>query len=399
MTKTKDSDLGYQLGLISFVRPTSFLRNTKRVPTIAPQRFARAAGIFAGGLVGSPLRLLEQIRHRRTLNRVTFDEPPVFIIGHWRSGTTHLHNLMSQDEQFGCVRMAQALSPDCAVVTRKWLPSIFARVFPQKRPMDNLTWPMDAPQEEEIPLAKMTPYSWYMQFFFPQQALELLTKGVLFEETPRRIANEVRRKYLQILKTASYLDGGRRLLLKNPVNTARIPMLLELFPDAKFVAIHRSPYEVFPSAINLHRKILNLTSLQTFDDELIEDNVLEIYDQVMHSYLRDRHKIPKGNLVEVAYADLDESPCATVKSIYDQLGIKGWDRAEPQVESYIDSQRGYRKNGFSISNRSAALVEDRWNFAFDALGYQIDEIDLRSGTARGALADDGVAKKVIDLVG
>jgi len=394
MSKTKNSDLGYQLGLISFVRPGSFLRNTKRLPSMAPRRLVRAAGVFVGGLVGSPLRLWQLARHRRTLRDVEFAEPPVFIIGHWRSGTTHLHNLMSRDEQFGCVRMAQALSPDCAVTTQRWLPSLFAKVFPQKRPMDNLTWPMDAPQEEEIPLAKMTPYSWYMQFFFPHQALDLLTQGVLFDQTPRRIGEEVKRKYLQILKTASYLDGGRRLLLKNPVNTARIPMLLELFPDAKFVAIHRSPHEVFPSAINLHRKILNLTALQEFDDQLVEDNVLAIYEQVMQTYLRDRHRIPAGNLIEVAYADLDAAPRDTVRSIYDQLGLQGWDAASPAVDAYIDSQKNYRKNGFSISARAAALVEARWQFAFEAFGYAKQPIDLTDSSTNHAIGEE-----LIDIAG
>jgi len=393
MSKSSSSDLGYQLGLISFVRPSSFLRNTKRVPTMSPRRLGRAAGVFAGGLVGSPLRLFEQLTHRRTLDDVQFEEAPVFIIGHWRSGTTHLHNLMSQDEQFGCVRMAQALSPDCAVTTRRWLPGLFARVFPQKRPMDNLTWPMDAPQEEEIPLAKMTPYSWYMQFFFPRQAMELLTKGVLFDRTSRRVGNEVKRKYLQILKTASHLDGGRRLLLKNPVNTARIPMLLDLFPNAKFVAIHRSPYEVYPSAINLHRKILNLTSLQEFDDQLIEDNVLAIYEQVMSAYFANRYLIPKENLVEVGYADLDERPYETIRSIYEQLDIAGWDQAAPNVDRYIDSQKNYRKNGFTISERSASLIEDRWKFAFEALGYERKVIDVRDDQS----ADDAIGDERLDL--
>lgn len=369
MSKSTNSDLGYQLGLISFVRPSVTVRNTRLLPTVSPRRLRRATGVLTGGLVGSPLRLWEQLRNRRRIDNFELDQPPVFIIGHWRSGTTHLHNLMSQDEQFGCVRMAQALSPDCAISSRSWLPGLFGRVFPHKRPMDNLTWPMDAPQEEEIPLAKMTPYSWYTQFFFPKQALELLTKGVLIDQTPQRIANEVKRKYLQVLKTAAYLEGGRRLLLKNPVNTARIPMLLDLFPDAKFVAIHRSPYEVFPSSINLHRKILNLTSLQDFDDELIEDNVLAIYEQVMHAYLDNRELIPQENLVEVSFADLDERPYETVQGIYDQLALPGWQLAAPRVDAYIDSQKNYRKNGFIISDRSAGLIEDRWKFAFDALGY------------------------------
>lgn len=370
MTGSSESDLGYQLGLISFVRTASFIRNSKHVPTISPRRFRRAAGIFAGGLAGGPAHLYESVRHGEAIKNVEFDDAPVFIIGHWRSGTTHLHNLMSQDDQFACVRMAQALSPDCSVSSKGWLPRFFARVFPQKRPMDNLVWPMDAPQEEEIPLAKMSPYSWYTQFFFPQNAKSLLKKGVLFDQTPKRIRKEITRKYLSVLKTASYLEPGKQLLLKNPVNTARIPMLLDLFPDAKFVAIHRSPYEVFPSTINLHRKILNLTSLQDFDEELIEENVLSTYEQVMRSYFADAQQIPIGNLVEVAYADLDERPLETVRGIYQKLSLPGWDAASPQVEAYVDSQRDYRKNGFRITDRAASIIEDRWRFVFEALGYE-----------------------------
>ena len=367
--KSAESDLGYQLGLISFIRPATVIRNTHRFHTVSPKRYLRAGGVLAGGLLGSPLRMWESVRNGRRIDEIEIDKPPVFIVGHWRSGTTHLHNLMSQDEQFGCVRMAQALAPDCSLTTRSWLPDLFSRIFPTRRPMDNLEWPMDAPQEEEIPLTKVTPYSWYLQFLFPKQALEMFKLGVLFEGTSARVKREIRQKYLRILKVASLHDGGRRLLLKNPVSTARIPMLLELFPDAKFVAIHRSPYEVYPSTMNLHRKILNLTSFQDYDDDLIEQNVLAIYDQVMHKYLDDRDLIPSGNLVEVAYVDLDEEPREVLERIYAELGLDGFAEAAPAIDAYIDSQAGYVKNGFTISERAAELIEDRWSFAFDEFGY------------------------------
>lgn len=367
-SRSAESDLGYQLGLISFIRPATVARNAHRLHTISPRRYLRATGVLAGGVAGSPLRMWQGLRQSARLADVEIDEPPVFIIGHWRSGTTHLHNLMSQDPQFGCVRMFQALAPDCSLTTRSWLPDLFSRVFPSRRPMDNLEWPMDAPQEEEIPLTKMTPYSWYLQFLFPRQAEEMFKLGVLFEGTSKRVRREVLAKYLQILKVATLHERGRRLLLKNPVNTARIPMLLELFPDAKFVVIHRSPYEVFPSTINLHRKILNLTSFQNYDEELIEQNVLTIYEQVMRRYLVDRELIPAENLVEVSYADLDTAPAEVIDHIYDTLGLDGYDDAKPHIDAYIESQADYRKNGFVISDRAAEIIERRWAFAFDAFG-------------------------------
>jgi len=370
MTNSKDSDLGYQLGLISFIRPATVLRNTGRMHTMSPKRYLRAGGVLAGGLLGAPLQGWERLRRGHEVDNTEVSEPPVFIIGHWRSGTTHLHNLMSQDERFGCVRMFQALAPDCSLTSRSWLPDGFAKVFPSKRPMDNLEWPMDAPQEEEIPLCKMTPYSWYLQFLFPQHAEEMFKLGVLFEGTSKKVREEVKRKYMRILKVATMHESGKRLLLKNPVSTARIPMLLELFPDAKFVSIHRSPYEVYPSTINLHSKILPLCSFQEFDDALIERNVLHIYEKVMRKYLADRELIPEGNLVEVAYGDLDNKPIETLRSIYNGLDLGGWDGAEFAFRSYVESQKDYRKNGFVIADRSAEIIEKRWAFAFDALGYR-----------------------------
>lgn len=370
MTKLNESDLGYKLGLISFTRPSTVLRNTRYLHTIDPRSLGTVTAVLAGGALGTPLRWWEQVRHRHAIDRVEIDQPPIFIIGHWRSGTTHLHNLMSQDDRFGCVRMAQALSPDCSISTRRWLPALFDRVFPKKRPMDNMEWPMDAPQEEEIPLAKTTPYSWYLQFLFPQAAIERFRQAVLFEGVPDRVRAEVAEKYLRILKVATLHDGGRRLLLKNPVNTARIGLLLELFPDAKFVAIHRSPYEVFPSAVNLHRKILGLTAFQRWDASLVEQNVLEMYELVMDRYLAERSLIPPDNLVEVAYDDLDARPLEVLSTIYDRLALGGWPEARPAIEAYVESQAGYRKNGFQISDRAAELVEDRWGRFFAPLGYE-----------------------------
>lgn len=370
MTRVNQTDLGYKLGLVSFTRVATLARSSRWLATIDPRALGTVAGVLAGGLIEAPLRAWERLRHGARIDAVEIDEPPVFIVGHWRSGTTHLHNLLSQDPQFGCVRMAQALAPDCAISTRRWLPRLFGRFFPHKRPMDNLTWPMDAPQEEEIPLAKTTPYSWYLQFAFPRQALDMFKRGVLFDGVSERVRREVSTKYLRILKVASLLEPGKRLLLKNPVNTARIPMLLELFPDAKFVAVHRSPYEVFPSAVNLHRKLLALTSFQRWDDALVEENVLSIYETVMSRWLADRDLIPAENLVEIAFADLDTQPGVELKRIYAELGLDGWTAAEPHIEAYIDSQRQYRKNGFVIGEREAALVEDRWGRLFGDLGYE-----------------------------
>ncbi len=366
-----DSDLGYQLGLLSFIRTSTLLRLTHRLPTLAPSRLGRTLGIAAGGWVGAPLQLAEWTTHRHEIDDVRLDDEPVFIIGHWRSGTTHLHNLMSHDDRFGCMRMFEALAPDCSVANDGWLRKVLSKTVPEQRPMDNMTWPMDAPQEEEIPLAKVTPYSWYLQFLFPQQAIETFERYVLLNGAPARARREFKRKYLRLLKVAALHDDKRRLLLKNPVNTARIPLLLELFPRAKFVFIHRSPYEVFPSSINLHKKILELTALQKYNDEDVEKNVLEIYRLVMERYDRDAAQIPDGQLIEIGYQEVVDQPLETLGRVYDELDLGGFDKVREPIAEYLASIEGYKRNAFTpLSDRVVELINREWAIGFDRFGYE-----------------------------
>src|SRR5258706_5162581 len=139
--------------------------------------------------------------------------------------------------------MYQAMVPGCSLVGGAWLKVLLGRVVPLERPMDNMVWPMDAPQEEELPLAKATPYGFYVRFLFPRKAQHLFNRHVLLDGAHDGVARSFRRQFRRLLQVATIHAGGRPLVLKNPVNTARIRLLLEMFPNARVVHIHRSPYD------------------------------------------------------------------------------------------------------------------------------------------------------------
>lgn len=364
--------LGYQIGLIGFVRLSTLLRLAPRLASLSPRRLPRLMMLVLGSAAAAPFGVWEWLRHERRIRAMRIHDDPVFIIGHWRSGTTHLHNLMSQDPRLGSLRMFQTLSPDCSLSTKGWLSNLLGRVMPLKRPMDEMDWPMDAPQEEEIALAKVSPYSWYLSFLFPRQAVDGFDRFVLLKGAGPRIRREVERSLMRIYRIATCHESGRRLLLKNPVNTCRIPLLLGLFPDAKFVFIHRSPHEVFHSTLNLHRKILDLTSLQTVDDAEIEANVVELHQRVTQTYLRDRALIPVEHLVEVAFADLVEKPESTLHRIYSDLGLPGFQEALAPMAAHLASQQHYRRNAFSMPREKRLLVEHAWAEDFAAWGYPVE---------------------------
>jgi omega-hydroxy-beta-dihydromenaquinone-9 sulfotransferase len=359
----KRSQLGYQIGLIGFTRLSNILRLTHYVVGIHPRYGLRLLLIVSTSLCTLPLRLWEKIFWEQRITSTPVEHPPIFIIGHWRSGTTHLHNLISQDLAY------QSIVPDCSLVGRNWLKSLLSKVLPLKRPMDNMTWPIDAPQEEEFPLAKTMPYAFYTQFLFPHKTLKLFKKFVLLQDASEAFIRELKCKYSRLLQIATIHADGKQLILKNPVNTARIPLLLELFPGAKFIHIHRCPYDVFASTRNLRHHLLSLTTLQSIDPGNVDQTILELYEGMMQKFFIDRSLIPSGQIVEVGFEDLDRDPLKVLQLIYKELDLPSFNDAAPAFESYITSQQSYQKNQFELSAQDREHIDHRWAFAFQKLGY------------------------------
>jgi hypothetical protein len=215
----------------------------------------------------------------------------------------------------------------------------------------------------------MSPYSFYTQFLFPRKTRELFRKYVLLEDVPARAVAEFKRKYYRLLQIATLHCPGKRLVLKNPVNTARVRLLLALFPNAKFIHIHRSPYEVYTSTQNLHRKILTHTTLQRVDSNNADETVFDLYEEMMRRFFAERNLIPSRNLAEVRFRDLERDPLGELRRLYEALELPGFADAEPPFRDYVAGQRAYRKNSFELSNADREKIERRWGFAFRELGY------------------------------
>ena len=299
--------------------------------------------------------------------------PPVFIIGHWRSGTTHLHNLLSKDPNLGFASTLQTVAPASFLVGRSLLRPLVARSMPDRRRMDNMALSVDLPQEEEYAMCNVCPHSFYVGWYFPRRMPELFRKYVLFEGISDQELREWRTAYLGVLRKATLHAGGKRLVLKNPVNTARLKHLLELFPDAKFIHIYRNPYTVFRSTQRLHRAALDMVSFQEVSDAAIETNVLTFYHDMMRRFFRDKDLIPAGNFAEVRFEDFEQRPMTELARVYESLGLPGWGEACSPMEEYLATQAGYKKNHCDLTQDCYAKVERYWQFAVEAWGYQRPE--------------------------
>lgn len=349
---------------------SNLVRNVIKNGGVSKDRMPTFLATLAGTVMTSPVRFLEYLVHDRKVARWEIKEDPIFIIGHWRSGTTHLHNVISQDPKLGYLSTLQAVFPTCSVTlnNNRFLKGKVAGLIPEKRMMDNVKMGLDYPQEEEFSISCMTTSSHHCNHF-PSTILESFDKYVLFN-TSEKDKERWKAAYLEVIKKASYMAKGKRLVLKNPYNTARIKVLLELFPNAKFVHIYRNPYNIYVSSLHDFVKEAEEMALQDFSEKDFADLCFQLYEKLMGAYWESKDLVPKGNLTEVAYEDLETNPLGEVQRIYDELGLAKDGDAMQTITAYLDSIKGYKKNKYTYSEKLVREISKRWSFAIQRMKYQ-----------------------------
>jgi len=176
--------------------------------------------------------------------------------------------------------------------------------------------------------------------------------------------------YYKLLQKIVLFTGKDRLVLKNPPNTARIKVLLELFPQAKFVNIYRNPYDVFLSMRNMYKKSICPLFLQEMSDQEIDEKIFMYYEKVMKKFIDEAGLIPKENYINIRYEDLEQNTFAVMQEIYRSLELN-FSPAESPVLTHLASIKNYKKNEFSIDPIILDKINKRWKFAFDYFQYEM----------------------------
>lgn len=325
------------------------------------------------------LRLLptavEKIRYGPAIVRRSLSRPPVFIVGHWRSGTTHLHNLLSRDPQFGFLGFAETAMPLNMMGPEVFIAREAIRsVLPQTREYDNVKLSLDAPQEEEMALGNLCEIGYYNLYFFPGQADLHTRRALFFEEVSPWEMERFRDSYQFLLRKLSLVKQGRQLLLKNPPSTTRIPLLMELFPEAKFIHIVRNPWPVFCSNARKFSRLFEAFAWQDPDQFDVHEHTLHTYERVMTRFLRDREEqnLPTSRMLETSYEAITEAPEKEIARIYEQLELDRTDEGFQKIRDYLMEIQGYRGNRHSIPSEYVDPIRTRWAFAFEKWGYSLD---------------------------
>ena len=336
---------------------------------IEPTYLHRAAFITLTSLYNSAAAGIERLRFAKAIGQSEITEPPLFILGHWRSGTTLLHDLLARDDvRFNFPNTYQVVNPHTFLTTEPVISRTFAWMVPGKRPMDNMALNFQSPQEDELAPLLMTLKSPYLGLCFPQNGAAY-EKYLSFREADSAEVSAWRKAMLTFCKKLSMKDK-RTLLLKSPPHTARIRTILEIFPDARFVHIHRDPYRVFLSQRHFLDSMSWRTCLQRPDPAQFDEVILTRYRRLYDAFFEDVALIPEGNLCELRFEDLERDPVGQISRVYDALSLGDFAPARPKFEAYAATLKDYRKNTFSdLDEETRARVHARWRRNFEKWGY------------------------------
>jgi hypothetical protein len=323
---------------------------------------------FMTALFG-PFRLLQTLLFGNRINSLILKEDPVIILGHFRCGGTFLTNLMTKDPQWGFMSTTQAVLPDLFLLGKP-IRDIFKLFLHEKRPMDNVRVTPESPEEPEHAICNSIPYGFYQGICYPDKMLDYFRSSVTFAKDPTGEIQALWEKtYYRILQACSLANERKRLVLKNPPDTARIPQILKLFPNAKFIFIYRNPYVMFPSIRKFYLSYIVDWQLTDYPEQRLEENILTMYREMMEFYQRDKSQIPEGNLVETRFEDFEADPLSQLKRVYDTLGLEGFEEAETDFDEYLKSQKDYQKNQYSLTTEEIQRVSEAWSADIERWGY------------------------------
>jgi hypothetical protein len=333
---------------------------------VPPRYWLRLGANLFTSAIGTVATLPERLvlapilRARAGRSGMRLDHAPgvVIVLGYFRSGTTHLHYLLSCDPRFRTPRWCETLAPQGF-----WLSWAFLRAFlipfvSAKRPQDDVAIGPEWPAEDDFALSNgALASSLPGRFVLPRMHAHYDR----FHDLERLSERERRRwRFAQwaFCWKLSRLARDRAILLKTPSHTARVRELVDLFgaDRVRFIHISRDPAAVVKSNVSMAGR-LALYHLQDPDpSDDLEGRIVREYVETERKYLAEAMELAPGSLTQVRYEDLIADPIGELRRTYAELGLQWTEEFERRALTYLDSVRDYKPATRPGADRAARAV-------------------------------------------
>ncbi len=323
--------------------------------SIKPRLLVRTLFLLQNGIWASIFKRMERQKFETQLQNFPVPDDPIIIIGHWRTGSTFLHQLLNLDENLVAPTVFHVSLPDSFLVSKKYYQPVMSAMISSRRPMDNVKLGIDEPQEDEYAIFKLTLDSPLKDIIFPKTNTYFLKRYNNFEPADKITWQTAIMNFCRKLA----FESKKRIVLKNPFHSLRIQLLREVFPSARFIHIHRHPYRVVPSTIHMWNIVATQNMLNgKWINPGVED-VAIVLDRMLTKIRTDLAVLPDGIFCEVDFEDLETDPINELKKIYRAIGLKYSSQFEQKVRQFLTELSDYRKNSYSITNDEKAIIRSK----------------------------------------
>ena len=236
--------------------------------------------------------------------------------------------------------------------------------------MDNVEFDLMSAAEDEFATCPMSIRSHMIGWSFFRQE-PFYDRFLTFRDAPREDWERFRKALIFFLKKVVFKYNCCVPLLKSPQHTARVRLLLEQFPNAKYIHVRRNPYVVFRSTQRLFETgILPNAFQKPPAGDFAVSGILRRYQEMYDAFFEDRALIPAGHYAEVAFEDLEQDMVGTVARAYEAVGLNGYAQLEPKLKAFVESQKDYQKNKHpQLEESLRQRIYSTWQRAFEEFGY------------------------------
>lgn len=294
------------------------------------QAIREEGGFNGAGIMQQHVLLMGLLKNRLLIEDLLRRHPeildvritaPIIICGLPRTGTTHLHNLMSADPALRSLPYWESLEP----------------VLPEhEQPGPGAPDPRLERTETALSfLNTALPYfnrMHEMTVEHTHEEIQLLAidfSTMLFETTAPMpawrdayLSRDQRPSYaylLKVLKVLQWLRGGTRWVLKTPQHLEQFPTLVDTFPDATFVVTHRDPVSVTTSMVTMLAYTARLTR-DRVDLEAMGDYWSDRLERMLRRCTEERDVLPADQTIDVHFDEFMADDMAMVARVYGLAG-------------------------------------------------------------------------------
>lgn len=318
---------------------------------IHPRYWLRLLGIGFTSLVGTVWSLPERVIFGLCWwaikkDKERFDHPPgvLVIVGYYRSGTTHAHNLIACDPESITPRWYQALLGQGFWLSWAITRFLLVPFLGSSRPQDGVGFGPRWPAEDDFALAGWGGCSTLPgRLIFPNR-WEKWRKWNTLEECTDAERARWRRTLAGFAWKITRRHPNRMLVLKSPNHGAHISELVNIFGEhVRFLHVARDPNKVIESNIRMHDALSSHLLEDELDATALRARIVEEYLEIETATIEQAQSLDEGRIAFISHENLIADPIGQLCKSFELLGLEFSDEHQTSITRYLNDLGVYER--------------------------------------------------------